>query len=360
MQNHLLHRNRPAPRRTRGLAALLLVATLLLLVAALPSCLFDTKTTLCEASGLRCKPGQTCAAFQSACIDEGGCGDGVRSADEACDDGNIIDGDGCNARCDSNESCGNGVVDLTAGEECDPAIPGTTSCSTQCLLERCGNRVLDPREVCDDGNQESEDGCSADCRSNEACGNNIVDTHLGEECEFADAPFPLPPENNRFCDSDCTRPVCGDGHVNPETEPRAEECDPGEVGANTTTCDSDCTAVSCGDNHINSEAGEQCDSGANNSNTTPDACRTDCKRPICGDGIIDPSNAGETCDDRNNATNDNCPSGPNGTCRVAFCGDGFRRTTGPDPEECDGGGCGTDQRCNSSCNCVSSSLSEVP
>lgn len=348
-------RRPPATRRAHGPAGLvLLAATALFCCAALSSCLFDTKTTLCEASGLRCKPGQTCAAFQPACIDEGGCGDGVRSADEACDDGNIIDGDGCNARCDSNESCGNGIVDLTAGEECDPAIPGTTSCSNQCLLERCGNRVLDPREVCDDGNQESGDGCSSDCRSNEACGNGVTDAHLGEQCEFSRSPFPDAPPNTSTCDSDCTLPVCGDGHVNPETEPRAEECDPGTVGADTVTCDRDCTAVSCGDGHLNTPAGEQCDNGDNNSNYVPNACRTDCKRASCGDGVTD---AGETCDDHNLATNDDCPSGvavTNGGCQPSFCGDGFRQTTGSRTEECDGGGCGTDQRCNSSCRCVSS------
>ncbi len=359
MQHHPTRRyHRPAPRRAPGPSALLLLAALvLLLVAALPSCLFDTKTTLCEASGLRCKPGQVCAAFQNACVDEGGCADGVRSADEACDDGNIIDGDGCNARCDSNETCGNGIVDLPAGEECDPSIPGTTSCSANCLLERCGNRVLDPREVCDDGNQESGDGCSADCSSNEACGNNAIDIHLGEECEFESSPFPLFPEDTRLCDSDCTLPVCGDGHVNPATEPRAEECDPGEVGANTATCDSDCSAVSCGDGHLNTDAMEQCDNGVNNSNYLPDACRTDCKRASCGDGVTD---AGEACDDHNPSSEDDCPTGvplAGGGCQLAYCGDGFLKRTGSNTERCDPGGngrpavgCSSGSTCRDSCS----------
>lgn len=57
----------------------------------------------------------------------------------------------------------------------------------------------------------------------------------------------------------------------------------------------------------------------------------------CGNGIIDP---GEGCDDGNTDLNDWCPSGPEGSCRVAFCGDGYIWDTqvfGPVPgENCDG------------------------
>ena len=41
---------------------------------------------------------------------------------EVCDDGNNIDGDGCSADCTSNERCGNGHLD--PGEQCDP--PGSS------------------------------------------------------------------------------------------------------------------------------------------------------------------------------------------------------------------------------------------
>jgi len=47
----------------------------------------------------------------------------------------------------------------------------------------CGNGWLDPSEVCDDGNQTSGDGCSADCKSLETCGNGIVDAVKHEECD---------------------------------------------------------------------------------------------------------------------------------------------------------------------------------
>jgi cysteine-rich repeat protein len=49
------------------------------------------------------------------------CGDGVIQIGEACDDGNVVDGDGCSADCMSTEVCGNGIVDTNANppEQCD-------------------------------------------------------------------------------------------------------------------------------------------------------------------------------------------------------------------------------------------------
>jgi cysteine-rich repeat protein len=80
------------------------------------------------------------------------CGNGtIDDALEVCDDGNQTSGDGCNANCTSDETCGNGVTDDT--------------------------------EVCDDGNQSSGDGCSDDCASDETCGNGVIDLAKGEVCD---------------------------------------------------------------------------------------------------------------------------------------------------------------------------------
>jgi MYXO-CTERM domain-containing protein len=57
----------------------------------------------------------------------------------------------------------------------------------------------------------------------------------------------------------------------------------------------------CGDSKV--DTGEACDSGSANSNTTADACRTDCTRARCGDGVID---SNETCDDKNVEDGDGC------------------------------------------------------
>ncbi len=64
---------------------------------------------------------------------------------------------------------------------------------------------------------------------------------------------------------------------------------------------------SCGDGVLG--VGEACDSGPGNSDSTPDACRTDCQPAHCGDGVID---LVETCDDGNALAGDGC----NATCQV--------------------------------------------
>jgi cysteine-rich repeat protein len=60
------------------------------------------------------------------------CGDGVQSACEQCDDGNLADGDGCNQCCGiESTECGNGVLEV--GEDCDP--PGSTACPSGSACE---------------------------------------------------------------------------------------------------------------------------------------------------------------------------------------------------------------------------------
>ncbi len=67
------------------------------------------------------------------------CGDGILNAGEECDDGNLMDGDGCSALCITEETpiepfCGDGLINL-------------------------------PEETCDDGNDINGDGCSAKCNN---------------------------------------------------------------------------------------------------------------------------------------------------------------------------------------------------
>lgn len=50
-----------------------------------------------------------------------------------------------------------------------------------CIPTGCGNAIVDPDEVCDDGNTTSGDGCRADCRKQEECGDAVVDD--GEDCD---------------------------------------------------------------------------------------------------------------------------------------------------------------------------------
>lgn len=146
----------------------------------------------------------------------------------------------------SSSVCGDGVTET--GEECDHAGESPT-CDTDCTAAVCGDGTLNASagEQCDDGNTVAGDGCSASCVL-ETCGNGIVDP--GEECDdgagnsdtLADA-----------CRTDCTNAACGDGVTD-----TVETCD--DAGE-SPTCDADCTAAVCGDGTLNASAAEQCDDG---------------------------------------------------------------------------------------------------
>ncbi|HEY2773312.1 MAG TPA: DUF4215 domain-containing protein [Candidatus Binatia bacterium] len=122
---------------------------------------------------------------------------------------------------------------------------------------------------------------------------------------------------------------CGDGIKQPD-----EECDDGNV-ANCDGCSSFCEIEFCGDSIV--QCNEQCDDGPDNSDTTPDACRTSCENPRCGDGVTDPGN-GEECDDGNTVAGD---------CCSPQC---LREPAGSDCSD-DGNPCTTDL-CNETGECI--------
>ncbi len=105
-------------------------------------------------------------------------------------------------------------------------------------------------------------------------------------------------------------------------------------------CNDPCPPV-CGDGFIN-QPGEECDEGANNSDTLPDACRTDCRLSACGDDLVD---TGEECDGMDAAS---CPGACRSNCTCRSCGDGIL-----DPEEeCDGADdAACPGHCRSDCTC---------
>ena len=104
----------------------------------------------------------------SVCTDA--CGDGVRSSQEVCDEGdrNGTTGyGGCAADCSLEPYCGDGVVQAQFGEVCDDGINlgGTASaCAPGCMSlgARCGDGVVQTEagEQCDDGNTINTDGCA--------------------------------------------------------------------------------------------------------------------------------------------------------------------------------------------------------
>ena len=272
------------------------------------------------------------------------CGDGRRDANEACDDGNVIDGDGCSGNCASNERCGNGIVDGWLGEQCDDgniddndgchrdcrvarcgdgvvdaafgeacdagaanADTPNASCRPNCQPRRCGDGVLDATEACDDGNLISRDGCSGDCRSTEVCGNGVADLALGEHCDDGNA------DDSDACNRQCRLPSCGDGFVNAVN---GEGCDQGNANSDTpnASCRTNCQPRRCGDGIM--DAGEVCDDG---DVISGDGCSGDCRSlETCGNGIVDVVK-GEACDDGNREQGDRCHN----DCKPPRCGDGI-------------------------------------
>lgn len=95
------------------------------------------------------------------------CGDTLVALSEECDDGNLIDGDGCDSDC-TRTRCGNGIA--TAGEACDDGngIDGD-GCDGNCTASACGNGVAAGGEACDDGNPTPADGCEPDCTLSPGC-----------------------------------------------------------------------------------------------------------------------------------------------------------------------------------------------
>lgn len=101
-------------------------------------CALPVQLTVCvgQEEGTPCTyPGAVGACISGVCYPVG-CGNGVREPTEACDDGNLVSGDGCSSDCQSNEECGDGDANPFLGEECDDQNHlDHDGCSSSCLRE---------------------------------------------------------------------------------------------------------------------------------------------------------------------------------------------------------------------------------
>jgi len=155
---------------------------------------------------------------------------------------------------DSSDSDDDGQSIVAADKDSDQVLVAAASI--------CGNGVLEGREECDDSNRRDEDGCNSTCLLEIGiCGDGIVQSLLGEQCEQS--------THDASLTYGCARCLY--------------------------------LSIYCGDGTI--DAGEECDDGPRNS-TSPDAkCRPDCHVSSCGDAIVD---SAETCDDGNRLNGDGC------------------------------------------------------
>ncbi|MBS1123983.1 MAG: peptidase subtilisin kexin sedolisin [Deltaproteobacteria bacterium] len=83
-------------------------------------------------------------------------------------------------------------ADLADGDSC--AADSGRCYDRTCLPITCNDQLVDPgisgvvpAEMCDDGNNIPGDGCAADCRSDERCGNGVVDPIRSEQCDDGNA-----------------------------------------------------------------------------------------------------------------------------------------------------------------------------
>ncbi len=89
----------------------------------------------------------------------GVCGNEVQDLGEECDDGNLVETDGCTSGC---TVCGNNTV--AAPEVCDDGnLTSGDGCDANCTPTACGNGVVTVPETCDDDNTDNNDNCPANC-----------------------------------------------------------------------------------------------------------------------------------------------------------------------------------------------------
>jgi cysteine-rich repeat protein len=135
----------------------------LAIAAVLAGCVRSDQVTC--ADGTLCPHGMVCDTAHGGCV--------TPAQLTACSAGEAF-GTPCQAGAVTGEcfdgvclapGCGNHVVE--PGEQCDPPTPGH-GCSADCKSnETCGNGVLDAvtSEQCDDGNRRNHDGCDSLCRT---------------------------------------------------------------------------------------------------------------------------------------------------------------------------------------------------
>jgi cysteine-rich repeat protein len=315
-----------------------------------------------QADGTPCgPPGEPLVCIGAACV-ASRCGDGFADAarGEECDDGNAVDGDGCDvdcawscesaADCDDLQLCDGSETCDAAAHVCRPGVRAAdgTSCtraaggdgvcrSGECVGLLCGNGTVDADEECDDGNPAGGDGCEIDCTWTCETALECDDRGVCDGAETCDAGAHLcipgtAASDGTACDGDgdpstrdiclaaaCGPSICGDGWVD---EPAGERCDDGnavpgdgcEAGCDwSCTADADCDdAEMCSGVETCDPAGHRClpgtpladGTGCTAVGGTPGHCRRGaCARLTCGNGLAD---AGEECDDGNTVNGDGC------------------------------------------------------
>lgn len=288
------------------------------------------------------------------------CGNNVIDTNEDCDDGDQAAGPECDATC--HFTCGNGVVEDTFGEVCDPGIfsgdgacPSScddgmactsdllagSDCQAQCMnaaitvpangdgccptggnstndddcAVACGNGMLETGELCDTGIAVGTGSCPTTCDDAVVCTTDALAN--GGTCQAAcsNTPITVPADGDGCCplgantgnDNDC-QAGCGNMVVD-----SGETCDTAiTVGAGR--CPTTCTDGMACTRDVLSNGGTctaVCTFPAITMPMTGDGCCPagannnndgDCA-PVCGNGVTE---LNEQCDDGNQNDTDTC------------------------------------------------------
>lgn len=288
--------------------------------------------TICDTSWLgECRVRRSTSCTETCKVPW--CADGIKNLwtdgvantwdtdEEACDDGNDIDGDGCNTSCEI-EACGDGVLDPDGPDNIwwnsdDEYCDGAPWCTIECRYLTCGDGLVTPAGS--DGVMGTAD--DEYCDEWRYCND-------GREC--SDTPWICPGEClSRFvnwCSPRCNYGECGDRFVDPDgpdndivTTLGNEQCDLWKYCETWAYEGIECT-----------HNPDIC--GIGNACTIEDnpACSSTCQLPFCGDGFETNLPSSETIYD--------C------TGRGNICGDRLIDPDGPDDvvwnwddEDCDDG-----------------------
>lgn len=291
-------------RNRLGISRVLAVASLLVLPAC--SLLVDNELRGSGSSAISCvdqPDGTTCtpAGVAASLICVRGvcttslCGDGVLdAAEEECDDGNVVPGDGCTPDCttgnceldedcpETDDTCVLSFCDTAArectytmemdGVDCSSGATASGTCSGgACVSMNCGNGDLDMGEECDDGNAEYGDGCtpyckpecltSADCTQDQCLGLQDCSTSTAPnggmlgQCIATSSPVDCGDPRCTYCDGSTGAALCvftseadndGDGYANASCG--GDDCDDGAFGIHPgllEECDPDGKDINC-------------------------------------------------------------------------------------------------------------------
>jgi cysteine-rich repeat protein len=194
-----------------------------------------------------------------------GCGDGVVAPTEECDDGNAVDGDGCDSDC--TYSC-HRATDCDDAEECT-----TNLCVAHGGGRACTATPVAVGTVCDDSSTCTDpDACNAEgvctgppTASDTLCNDGLYCNGADDVCDGAGScvPISMPPCSISGCVGGCdeTTDTCTPAAAGLTCRAAAHQCDAVESCDGTaTTCPADAMAP----------AGTACNDGSDC--TDPDSC----------------------------------------------------------------------------------------